>query len=422
MQPPQAAGPKEITVTSSMRDEVDCLVQRRWKRPVRCVLSFDMCRQLVSLERKAHATTFGVISSKPSYDTDADESDSATSSADESERLLVNAHYIWSKGRRVRLIGTLQRQHEAKIQPILTALDQAKQKRLASRSRPKATYTRPLSAEELELNFSGQPRRMQYALEQMPPYYALFRWRGRETCLVVDRVNFVIGVLGNPSASTEWTELMEQTTQLLEQAASKFSIGDLTFVDIGLAYMEWERTGVQRPAELIESDMDASAEVVEFVASHVNIRALSQNANTLLNEVLPGVATCANAHGAAIFALEPTLNRIVPHGAWTNMCIDLGGQTDALPKQHIHILGWAWIAITAFGNFNPDLGGHLILWDVGRVIRFPPGTTILLPALIRYSIAKIQPGETRYSIIQYTPTTPKWQSWPSVSDLLPKYL
>ncbi|KAJ3886728.1 hypothetical protein GG344DRAFT_69418 [Lentinula edodes] len=41
-------------------------------------------------------------------------------------------------------------------------------------------------------------------------------------------------------------------------------------------------------------------------------------------------------------------------------------------------------------------GGHLVLWDLGLVIRFPPGSTILFPSsLITHSTIPIQEGETR---------------------------
>ncbi|KAJ7701891.1 hypothetical protein B0H17DRAFT_836072, partial [Mycena rosella] len=65
---------------------------------------------------------------------------------------------------------------------------------------------------------------------------------------------------------------------------------------------------------------------------------------------------------------------------------------------------WGWAAITALGNYNPDKGGHIILWDLNLVVRFPPGTTILIPrALIRYSFVSVAAHETRYSLVQYTP-------------------
>lgn len=43
-----------------------------------------------------------------------------------------------------------------------------------------------------------------------------------------------------------------------------------------------------------------------------------------------------------------------------------------------------------------------MLWDLGLVIEFPPGATILIPsASIRHSNIGIQQGETRYSFTQY---------------------
>lgn len=66
-------------------------------------------------------------------------------------------------------------------------------------------------------------------------------------------------------------------------------------------------------------------------------------------------------------------------------------------------LAFGWCAITALGKYNPKLGGHLILWDLHRVIEFPPGSTILIPsASLRHGNTAIQSGETRYSFTQYT--------------------
>ncbi|KAF8176160.1 hypothetical protein K438DRAFT_1770690 [Mycena galopus ATCC 62051] len=62
-----------------------------------------------------------------------------------------------------------------------------------------------------------------------------------------------------------------------------------------------------------------------------------------------------------------------------------------------------WCAITALGDFNPDRGGHLVLWDLKLVIRFPPGSTILIPsAILRHSNVNIAEGEKRYSFTQFT--------------------
>ncbi|KAJ7040212.1 hypothetical protein C8F04DRAFT_906840, partial [Mycena alexandri] len=61
-----------------------------------------------------------------------------------------------------------------------------------------------------------------------------------------------------------------------------------------------------------------------------------------------------------------------------------------------------WSVLVALGNFVARLGGHIILWDLGFVVQFPAGSSILLPTgLIRYSFVKVREGETRYSVVQF---------------------
>ncbi|KAJ7462435.1 hypothetical protein FB451DRAFT_1139849 [Mycena latifolia] len=74
-------------------------------------------------------------------------------------------------------------------------------------------------------------------------------------------------------------------------------------------------------------------------------------------------------------------------------------------RQHLDFanLMWGWCAVTALGNFNPDLGGHLILWDLKLVIGFPPGCTIFIPsAILHHSNVSIQQGEKHFSFTQFT--------------------
>jgi hypothetical protein len=122
----------------------------------------------------------------------------------------------------------------------------------------------------------------------------------------------------------------------------------------------------------------------------------------------------------AIFDADSSLERLFP-GPGTTCTFDLGPQTVTAPhSSHHHQVTWWWIAITALGDFDPDTGGHLILWDLGRILRFPPGTTVLLPPLLNFSIAKIRPGETRYSMTQYAAAPPAWSRWPAAIHLFSK--
>ncbi|KAJ7760243.1 hypothetical protein DFH07DRAFT_957619 [Mycena maculata] len=54
---------------------------------------------------------------------------------------------------------------------------------------------------------------------------------------------------------------------------------------------------------------------------------------------------------------------------------------------------WGWCSIVTLGNFKPDKGGHLILWDLCLIIGSPPGSTIFIPsAILRHSNVPIQQG------------------------------
>jgi hypothetical protein len=81
---------------------------------------------------------------------------------------------------------------------------------------------------------------------------------------------------------------------------------------------------------------------------------------------------------------------------------NISQQTAGLPHTDQSNLAQGWCSITPLGDFDPRNGGHLVLWDFGLVIQFPPGATALIPSsLIIHSNTTIQPGETRYSIVQY---------------------
>lgn len=88
---------------------------------------------------------------------------------------------------------------------------------------------------------------------------------------------------------------------------------------------------------------------------------------------------------------------------WTACTANLGKDVVTIPHLDPANLAFGWCSVTALGNFDPDAGGHLVLWDLGIYIRFPPGSTILIPsALVVHSNLPIRQGDTRCSLTQYT--------------------
>ena len=89
-------------------------------------------------------------------------------------------------------------------------------------------------------------------------------------------------------------------------------------------------------------------------------------------------------------------------GVFPCRSFNLGKQSVSYPHVDDRNLAQSWCTVTPLGQFDPDAGGHLVLWDFRLVIRFPPGSTIMFPsALLLHSNTPIQPGETRHSIVQY---------------------
>ncbi|KAK6974635.1 hypothetical protein R3P38DRAFT_2377648, partial [Favolaschia claudopus] len=61
-----------------------------------------------------------------------------------------------------------------------------------------------------------------------------------------------------------------------------------------------------------------------------------------------------------------------------------------------------WNLLTALGKYRSFHGGHVIFWELGLVVQFPPGSHILLPAgLVHYSFVKVDTNETRFSLLQW---------------------
>jgi hypothetical protein len=59
-------------------------------------------------------------------------------------------------------------------------------------------------------------------------------------------------------------------------------------------------------------------------------------------------------------------------------------------------------SITSLGRFNADRSGHLILFDLGLVIRFPAGSTIhICSGGMLHGNTRIHPDDERASFIQY---------------------
>ncbi|KIY61703.1 hypothetical protein CYLTODRAFT_477178, partial [Cylindrobasidium torrendii FP15055 ss-10] len=105
-----------------------------------------------------------------------------------------------------------------------------------------------------------------------------------------------------------------------------------------------------------------------------------------------------------------TQNKATSHLKWnfTNSVyaattVNFGPRTQTL--DHVDSANFApgWCRVRAYGPYNPKKGGHLVFWDLGIAIEFPPGASIFFPsALLVHSNLAIGEDEERYSVTSYS--------------------
>ncbi|KAJ3804826.1 hypothetical protein F5876DRAFT_82570 [Lentinula aff. lateritia] len=232
----------------------------------------------------------------------------------------------------------------------------------------------------------------------------LLDWDGVSRIVLLDSSERVIAVLGGvPPASEgqEWDETAEQGNVAVEEfrELSTFTKsqqhgrrGDFAYRTVGFGY----GNGRKQP---LNYRGFRNARVILF---------------SLRSTYLPFIIAIFNCYAHKTYVEYQTTNeellRRHPHlrpnfpgTPYAALTVNAGPQSYSPPHKDPDNVVHGWCADTALGKFDPNKGGHLVLWDLGLVIRFPPGSTILFPSsLITHSTIPIQKGETRFAFIQYS--------------------
>lgn len=101
-------------------------------------------------------------------------------------------------------------------------------------------------------------------------------------------------------------------------------------------------------------------------------------------------------------AWDPSLAYPYNGHPFAGFTFNIGPKVCTVPhKDRLNLL-WGWCAVTSLGSYDCTKGGHLVLWELGLAIEFPPHSTIFIPsAILTHSNTAIQPGERRSSVTQY---------------------
>ncbi|KAJ3869995.1 hypothetical protein EV359DRAFT_76235 [Lentinula novae-zelandiae] len=238
----------------------------------------------------------------------------------------------------------------------------------------------------LKLSASLQRVSKNLALLSAQDEMHLYKWNGQTCVVLVDCCDRIIAVLGGVPPSTcgaEWDGCMERLAEAVHACKEKstFTVKEITHARgdfiaraAGISY----GGGREQPGNVRiggKTNQEAMAELLE----HEDMLRLVGFTNALFNayghRTFVEYAETLQQHLRRNRHLRPTSSNT----AFAATTVNYGPQTCA------------------------DKGGHLVLWDLKLIIRFPPGATVLFPsALITHSNLPVQSGETRYSIIQYS--------------------
>ncbi|THU79338.1 hypothetical protein K435DRAFT_697978, partial [Dendrothele bispora CBS 962.96] len=223
----------------------------------------------------------------------------------------------------------------------------------------------------------------------------------RTTRPILDKQGRVVAVLAGRPRSSDWDALVQKGTEEIARARNdltftrkqtEHSRGDFPAVTIGVAH-----GGGRRVIYFLFCLMLTTLLAMHFFQS------LSGFANCIFKAYSFRTYQYYSKCLDEVYRWKPDLRRHFQTSVFGTCTVNFGPRTVSRPHRDGANLAFGWCAITALGNFDPNKGGHLILWDLGLVIRFPPGSTILIPsALIKHSNIPVQNGETRYSFVQYS--------------------
>ncbi|KAJ3710639.1 hypothetical protein C8R42DRAFT_596785 [Lentinula raphanica] len=173
--------------------------------------------------------------------------------------------------------------------------------------------------------------------------------------------------------------------------------GDFPVAPIGISY----GGGQDHPKRIYYKGLDLYA--LERIRNLPCFNRLAAHASRAFAMWSPNLYSFYAGYMSRLLTLVPDIVFNWKDSIFACCTLNFGPQTTTIP--HVDYMNYVYglCAVTALGDFDFRQGGHLVLWDLGVVVEFPPGWTMLIPsAYLLHSNTSIGPDESRYSITQYT--------------------
>ncbi|TFK59977.1 hypothetical protein BDN72DRAFT_779999, partial [Pluteus cervinus] len=142
-------------------------------------------------------------------------------------------------------------------------------------------------------------------------------------------------------------------------------------------------------------------EIVEPLIQDPDMTRLAGFQSSALSYYAPKLYANLSRHMRALHH-KKDLKKNFHNSVFSGATFNLGPKTESFEHTDSNNVAYGLCALTALGEFDPNKGGHLILYDLKTFIRFPRGSVILLlSSVLRHGNTPIGPNENRMSLSQY---------------------
>ncbi|KAF4584855.1 hypothetical protein EYR40_001672 [Pleurotus pulmonarius] len=177
-------------------------------------------------------------------------------------------------------------------------------------------------------------------------------WTGLSGVGLVDAENRVVVGGGMPQGK-DWQGVAERR-------------GRFPALAVGLSY------GCGQPYPMRLSSSTVHQPVLEGLMQNKDFSRIVGFQAHLFRAFAPDLAEEYSSMLKDLTSAIPSLKTNYPDNEFSTLTVNFGPQTVSIPHIDFKNLAYGLCAVTALGDFDPDQGGHLVLWDLRVVIRFPP--------------------------------------------------
>ncbi|KAH9476947.1 hypothetical protein JR316_0010863 [Psilocybe cubensis] len=243
-----------------------------------------------------------------------------------------------------------------------------------------------------------------YTLEEVKGFgLDVYQWDGRRPVAFVAPNKQIFMVLAGRPDDPQYDAATERVYEAITRDArpiqfgSKYLLhrrGDYPTLDAGVSRGQ----GLPRPVSL---DCRPHEDFVAGLFANPDLQRMAAYASSAFATWAPRTYNYYKRHLDKLFTRMPHLPRIFPKCIFPAMSTNIS-KAQTVRHRDLKNCPFGWCAVQSLGRFDPKQGGHLVVWEIGLAIEFPPGSTILLPsATLSHSNTKIAENEERTSLTYY---------------------